>query len=697
MGVLSVNSIQKTVEQITSQVKRTKEPKKKDNPSASKSVNHSLSVVAGAFQKAAKSISVLADAQLKAQLSRPERFGDNYQKIMGYAMFAGKEHAVTPVLKKYREANRKLLDHPDESVRIRAIRALYKIGDKAILPALKKIILKKTYVTLDELYEITSKSARWLCDDDYQYSADRDNFPRTCHKKHNKTDIDKDLVRMYITLAEPDAVISLLRREVGILEATVETRKEFNRLKDQLLNRLLPLKGDKRDIFEKTVNIISAQLHAEIINLYGKRAFGWISLSKLISHRPKVQEYFLEMLDYNNEEVFWLAWDALNTDANYRCEEVHKAMLSIWKENPDWYLRMKARQYLSKAVRNGARSATLAQGLIELTTTPRDWKDNSNKRIERTVALDMLKRIKDPSIHPQLVDFIKNPSNVRSEAIEVLTALGRAQSTKEALMRIVMNKEDSWRGDAIMALGKLKYDDLIPLFSRIALDKKESKDTRYSAAIALGHLKGSVALKTLVAVLGNKELSRHERRGIVRDIEKVGGSRALMHVLTAKRNTSVYNYARYVTVDRLSRIKATPQTISALKSTLLHDPDAGVKAAAVDAISNMRRYTTDAIADKKFLVSVLMRKRSDKKFDKARYYIMNAVKWDKKDINTLINVLAQDPDYTVKRLALIDLCDLEELNHPRVRAELKRYAASLEKHNDQVELAKLAKRFLDDR
>lgn len=680
MGILSVNGIQKTVEHITSQVKKAKNPKKKGDPSIFELVNRPLTYMAGAFQKAAKSISVLADAQLTAQLLRPERFGDNYQKIMGYAMLAGKEHAVTPVLEKYREANRRLLSHPDEGVRIRAIRALYKIGDKAILPALKKIILKKTYVALDELYEVTSKSARWLCDADYQFSADRDHFPRTCHKKHNKTDIDKDLVRMYITLAEPDAVVSLLRREVKILEATVEARKVFRRIDNNLSNRLHPNKEGALDRFEKTVNKTSAQLHAEIINTYGRRAFGWISLSKLISHRPKVQEFLLEMLDHGSSDVFWLAWDALNTDANYRSEKVHKAMLALWKEHPYWALRMKAHSYLTKAVGKGARNAALVQGLIEFATTPLD---RNNNRMERIEALDMLGRIEDPSVRPQLIALINSHDNVGSKAIETLTALGRAQSTKETLIRIVMNKEDGPRGDAIRALGKLKYRGAIPLLRRIALDKKESKDAHYNAAIALSHFKGSVVLKTLIAVLGNKEFSRYERGGIVRDIEKVGGSRALMQVLTTKRNNSAYSYARYVIVRRLSRIEATPKTISVLKSTLLHDPDADVKAAAVGAID-----------DKKFLTSVSMRKRWDKRFDKARYKIMYTVKWDKKDINVLLSVLAKDPNYTVKKQALRVLSKIEALNHPRVRAVLKRYAASLGNYNAQIELAKLAKHVL---
>ena len=125
--------------------------------------------------------------------------------------------------------------------------------------------------------------------------------------------------------------------------------------------------------------------------------------------------------------------------------------------------------------------------------------DPEEKKYVREEAADILGRIGDKSVVPELVAALEKPDNAYYACL-TLQSISDPKALESLLNLLKKTRSNPLKHQVILALGALKDKSVVPYLAKILSNKDDL--TAYYAAISLGQIGGDEAIQTALDILG---------------------------------------------------------------------------------------------------------------------------------------------------------------------------------------------------
>ncbi|MFP4267155.1 MAG: HEAT repeat domain-containing protein [Spirochaetaceae bacterium] len=196
-----------------------------------------------------------------------------------------------------------------------------------------------------------------------------------------------------------------------------------------------------------------------------------------------------------------------------------------------------------------------------------------------------LKKHQDEEISDLFLEISESPT--REVALEAIKALGGAERKEyvEELKTIYEQAETRPRKAAAMdALGEIKSEESVPLFSRVALDEDEESGLRWKAVTALGNIGTDEALETILKAMGEQDARLREYA--VEALSKFPESKEITRALIQAMRDDNWR-VRVEGARSLGKLNSK-EGVDILTFKAEHDPDTrNVRTAAVRALGEI--------------------------------------------------------------------------------------------------------------
>jgi len=220
--------------------------------------------------------------------------------------------------------------------------------------------------------------------------------------------------------------------------------------------------------------------------------------------------------------------------------------------------------------------------------------DESEFKLSKETALEILKEIKDQRIIQKFIDNTKDRnSDVRGRAAY---ALGTIQA-KEALLTLIEllkdKEEDSdVRRRVANALGRMQAKEALPTLIELLKDKEEDSDVRRRAADALSRMQAKEVLPTLIELLKNKEQGRYVRGRAADALGRMQAKEMLPTLIELLKDKREDRYVRWRATYALGTMQAK-EALPTLTELLKNKEEGGyMRWRAADALGRMQAKET---------------------------------------------------------------------------------------------------------
>jgi serine/threonine-protein kinase len=199
----------------------------------------------------------------------------------------------------------------------------------------------------------------------------------------------------------------------------------------------------------------------------------------------------------------------------------------------------------------------------------------------KQMAFRVLEHVANESIVPDLLPLVDNPDpKTRAQLIKVLAKMKGSTAVRDALFKMLSDKEKYVRQAAVDGLGNLTVP--VPVKPLVQLLKDPDITTQSKTIEALTKIRDPETIKYLIDIL--QDDSEYVRRAAVEVLNEIGDHRAIKELLNALRDKDWWIRVR--AADAMGSIGG-PKVIDAVLM-LIKDDDEFLRRTAVEILNNIK-------------------------------------------------------------------------------------------------------------